>query len=113
MRQAVLSDQLVGAEPDGDSAFVADRILRVLDELAKQACAVLETSAIFVDAVVLAPLKELVCDRQVVGRVDVDDVEPSLLRADRGVAVPLPKVADVLPIHRSRLDRIIVDDGPV
>ena len=108
-----IADQLIGGETYSHGALIADCLLRVLDQLAQQPRAVLQASAIFVDAVVLAPLQELVRDRQVVRRVDIDNVEPRFLRAERGIAMPLAKVADVLFVHRAGLDRIIINDRAV
>ena len=99
-------DQLIGGKADRNRAAVADRLLGVLDQLAQQARAVFEAAAIFVDAVVLAALEELLRDRQIVRRIDIDDVEPGLLRAERGIAMPSPQVADVLLVHRARLHRM-------
>src|SRR4249919_2772607 len=96
MRQPRISDQLIGAKANRNRAAISDRVLGVLDQLSQKTCAVFEAPAIFVDAVVFPPLKELMGNGQVVRRVDVDDVEPGFFRADRGVTMPSAQVLDVL-----------------
>ena len=63
MRESGIADQLVAAKADRDRALVSDSLPRVLNQLAKQARAILEASAIFVGSVVLAALKELLRNR--------------------------------------------------
>ena len=55
-------------EATATATAVADGFLRVLDHLAEKPQAVLEAAAIFVGAVVVAPLQECLSDRRVMGR---------------------------------------------
>ena len=45
------------------------------------------------------------------GRIDVDDVEAGLLRAQCRVAVPAPQIGDIGLVHGARLHRIVGESG--
>ncbi len=105
---AVDADEFLRREAHGDRALVADRFLRIGDELAQQAHAVFERAAVFVAAMIAPLLQEVHRERQVVRGVDVHDVEARTLGAQRRVAMPATIVADVAQRHRARLLRIAV-----
>ena len=76
---ALSAKELFGGKANGDRAFVAHRILGVLDQLAQQAHAVLQRAAIVVGALVAACLQEMHGERQIMGCVHIDDVEAGTL----------------------------------
>ncbi len=102
------AEKLFGCETQRDGAFVADCILRVLDQLAQQPDAVLKRTAIFVGALIAPLLQEVHRKRQIMRCVDIHDVEPGSSRAQGGLAMPATIVADVAQRHRTRLVRIAV-----
>ncbi len=109
---AVRTQQLVDGDPHADGAGIADRVLRVLDQLAQQPGPVLETAAVLVDAMVVAPRQEMHRQREIVAGIDIDEVEPGLARVQGGAAMPKPIVADVVLVHRTRRDRHDAEDRP-
>ena len=104
---SAIAQQFVDGEAHRDGAGIAHRLLRLLDDLAEQAHAVLEAAAIFIDAVVAPALQEMHRQRQIVAGVAVDDVETGLPGAQRRLAMPAPIVADILLVHGPRLRRVI------
>ena len=107
---AVRPHHLVGREPHHHAAGVADRVLGILDHLAEQARAVLQAAAIFVGAGVAPALQEMHGQRQIVPGIDIDDVEARLAGADRRLPVPAAIVADILAVHRARLEWVVARD---
>ncbi len=59
MGQPRSTHQLVRAETYGDGAPVADGVPGILDEFAQQSRAIFQAAAIFIAAVVLARLQEM------------------------------------------------------
>ena len=84
--QARRAQQFVDGDPAGDRAAVADRILDLLDELAQQAAAVLDGTAVGIGAAVHAVAQELV-EQVAVGVMDLDAVEARLLGEARAADV--------------------------
>ena len=94
------------AEPRRHGGTVADRLARVLDQLAHDPHPVLQRPAIFIAAVVHAGVEKL-GEQIAVGGVDVDDVEARLDRPQRSVAVPAAEVADILLIDLAGLAGVV------
>src|SRR5262249_1171241 len=97
--------QFVDGESHGHGAAVPDGLLGVLDHLAQQTNAIVEAASIFVGALVVAPRDELERQKAVAG-IDADDVEAGSARPPGGRHLPAPKLADVVPVHRARLDGV-------
>ena len=98
--------ELVHREAHDHGAGVADRVLRVLDQLAEESRAILQRAAVLVGAMVPPPLEEVHRQAQVVRSVHVHEVEPRALAAHRRLAMPAPVLADVVLRHRARLVRM-------
>jgi hypothetical protein len=75
---ALRAHELVDGQADCDRTAVADRILGLLEDLAKQANPVFEGTAVFVAALVSAGLKEMHQKGRVVARVDSPCRAPGL-----------------------------------
>ena len=103
--QARLAHQLVDREAHRHRACVTHRLPGVLDHLAQQPHAVLERPPVLIGAAVGTPGDELE-GPEAHARVDVDDVEAGALRPLRGVHLPGAQVADVVLVHRARVQRV-------
>ena len=97
-------------ETNGHGALVADRFLRLFDQLAQQPGAVLEGAAVLVGPLIRGQ-QELAQQEPVAG-VDVDDVETGSLGTPGGLDVPAAELSNVRLVHLPGLDRIEDACGP-
>ena len=103
------------AEPGRHGGAIANRLARVLDQLAHDPHPVLQRPAVLIAAVVHAGVEEL-GEQVAVGGVDIDDVEARLDRPQRSVSVPAAQLTDILLIDLAGLARVVdpaVGLGPV
>ena len=108
---AVLAQELVGGEPEPDRHAAAHGLQRVFEQLAQKPHPVLERAAVFVRPAVAASREEIHGQSDVVAAIDVDQIEARISGPQDAVAVPAAKLADIVVIHGTRLNRVMAVGG--
>src|ERR1700761_9609526 len=104
--QAGLPHELVHGNANRYRTAVAHRVFGVRGDLAQQPDAILDGTAIFVRAVVVAARKKVMQEADSVGGVHIDEIETRALCATHGIEMPAPKVANVVSVHAASLKRL-------
>ena len=103
---AVLAQELVGGEPEADRHAAAHGFHGVFKQLAQEPHAVLQRAAVLVRPPVAAPGEEIHRHGDVMGAIDIDQIEARIPGPQHPVAVPAAKLADIVQVHGARLHRI-------
>ena len=87
MGQSGGTHQLVHCQPQRHRTGIADRLLGVFQQLTQEAGAVDQAAAVLVGALVVALQQQEHGNREGVGCIAVDDIEPGLLCPQGGISV--------------------------
>ena len=104
--EAQRTDGFDQRQPQRDAAAVADGIPAFLDDFAQQSRAVLEAAAVLVAALIGRGRQKVLENTVPVRGIKADQVVTRGLRAQAGVTVPAPQVADILFAHSPCAHRV-------